>query len=95
MTLGPLAPRILESYFINSLIIMMTLFYKIPPHLPCLRRSGFAQAGFSKGREITLHWPPAHRASLRGMSPSGAEPDPEGKEGPGEILQCMSILMKS
>src|SRR4030043_2101242 len=26
-------------------------------------------------------WPPAHRASLRGMSPSGAEPGPEGKEG--------------
>jgi len=25
-------------------------------------------------------WPPAHRASLRGMSPSGAEPGPEGKE---------------
>ena len=53
-------------------------------------------------------WPPAHRASLRGMSPSlragfrlgehssserglsepeaGAEPDPEGKEGRGEIF---------
>jgi hypothetical protein len=31
-------------------------------------------------------WPPAHRASLRGMSPSGAEPDLEGKEGRGEIF---------
>ena len=30
---------------------------------------------------ITPLWPPAHRASLRGMSPSGAEPGPEGKEG--------------
>ena len=54
--------------------------HKIPPDLP-----------LSKGG-ITPLWPPAHRASLRGMSPSlragglsepeaGAEPGPEGKEG--------------
>jgi hypothetical protein len=43
---------------INSLIIMMTSFYKIPPHLP-----------FPKGGKLPLF----------------------DKEGPGEILQCMSI----
>jgi len=43
---------------INSLIIMTTLFYKIPPPLP-----------FPKGGELPLF----------------------GKEGPGEILRCMSI----
>src|SRR4030042_6211222 len=38
---------------------------------------------------ITPLWPPSHRASLRGMSPSGAEPGLEGKEGRGEIFQCL------
>jgi len=62
---------------ISSLKIVTTSICKIPPDLPlpALGRENIPKGG------ITLLWPPAHRASLRGMSPSGAEPGPEGKEG--------------
>ena len=66
-----------EPSVINSLIVMTTLFYKIPPHLPL---PVFDRKKITKGREIIPLWSPAHRAS-----------GPEGKEGPGEIFRCMSI----
>ena len=42
-----------EPSVINSLIIMTTLFYKIPPHLPL---PVFDRKKITKGREITPLW---------------------------------------
>ena len=68
-------------------IILLRQFIKSPLFPPAYRQAGFAKGGNC----YSPLWPPAHRASLRGMSPSGAEPDPEGKEG----LACLLPVCRS
>ena len=86
---------------IKGLKTMKTFICKIPPNLPLPKGGAAVQSRITHFKPgigtlapdgITPLWPPAHRASLRGMSPSGAEPDPEGKEGPACLLPvCRSL----